>query len=253
CWRPGMATRLKEPAIRRFRSAGNASSPIPGTRSVCPAQQRRPYRESRPHRSQQHQIAFFQLTLLAGGVHGQRDSPRGGIAVAIDVDDHAFGAKAEAIGGGGDNALVGLMRNKSSDVTSLQPIALQKFLAEFRLLTNGKLENRLAILMDVMHFLLDRLVRGRVQASSPRHVEETAAGTVNFMQEIDQTDRVVVSRFEEYAAAAISENDAGSSIGVVNDRRHPIGPNDQHFPMCPGSDELRAGLESVKKCRTGRR
>src|SRR5712692_7337790 len=57
---------------------------------IRPAQQGRADRESCTDGRQQHQITLLEPALLACGFHGQRDGSGCGIAVAVNVDDHAF-------------------------------------------------------------------------------------------------------------------------------------------------------------------
>src|SRR5271155_455653 len=103
---------LKTPSAATRSPRAEAPSPL----SKRPAQQRGANRKSRAHRRQQHQASLLQLALFDRRVHGQRNRAGGGIPVLFDVDDHTLRSQAKAIGGGGDDAQVGLVGNESVNV-----------------------------------------------------------------------------------------------------------------------------------------
>lgn len=88
----GLAGQSLGRAQKTFRNARF----FPGPRSrrhpasALPAKQSRPYREACADACDQHKVAFLQLALFARRLHGQRNRPGGGVAEAIDVDDHLF-------------------------------------------------------------------------------------------------------------------------------------------------------------------
>src|SRR5581483_1478127 len=140
--------------------------------------------ESGTNGRQQHQVAFLQLAFVAGSVHRQRDGSGGGVAVAVDVDDHAFGTKAEAVGGRSDNASVGLMWDEGGNVGAFEAVSLKKLFADLGLLANCNFEDRLPVLVDVVHLLIDGLVRRRIQAAPSGHVKRARSGAIHFVHEI---------------------------------------------------------------------
>ncbi len=73
------------------------------------------------------------------------------------------------------------------------------------------------------------------------------------MQKVDEPDRLVFRRFEQDRTRSIAKDDAGRAIGVVDDRRHHVGADHQHFLVRSGRDELRSSLQRVNKRRTSRR
>ena len=79
------------------------------------------------------------------------------------------------------------MRNECLDVARFQPISLEEFLTQFRLLAYRVLENRLPILMDIVHLLIHSFVRRRMQAAASGHVEGATTRAINLVHEVDQT------------------------------------------------------------------
>ena len=140
--------------------------------SKCPAQQCRPNGEPRSDRREKHQASLLQFAFLDGRMHGQRYRPRRRIAVPIDVDDHAFRTQPQPFGRRIDDAKVGLVWDEDINIGPLQPMPFQQRLTKLRLLAYGKLKNLLSVLVHVVHLLLERFLAGRMQASSPGHVQE---------------------------------------------------------------------------------
>ena len=104
-----------------------------------------------------------------------------------------------------------------------------------------------------MHFLVHGLVGGGIQAAAAGHVKSTAAGAVNFMDEINDAGRIIIAGFQQHCTGAVAKNYASGAVGIVNDGRHDIGTDDQHRLMRAGRNELGAGLKCVNKSRAGRR
>ena len=76
----------------------------------------------------------------------------GGIAVAVNIDDHFFGRKFQPVRGRLDNAQVGLVRNHQVKVVARQAVALQRLDAESGHLPHRKFEYRRAVLVDSASF-----------------------------------------------------------------------------------------------------
>ena len=161
------------------------------------------------------------------------------------------GFMSQSIRGGGDDPAVGLVGNEGIDVTALQSVAGQDLLAEFGLFADGELENRLPVLMDVVHPLVHRFLGGGMEASAAGHVERTTAGTIHFMNEIDHALGVVLGRLQDHRARAVAKYHAGGAIGVVDDRRHYVRSNHHDFFVGSGRDELRPGLQRINECGAG--
>ena len=79
------------------------------------------------------------------------------------------------------------MWNEAIDFARLHAISLQQFLANIRHLSNGKLEDRLPVLLNVMHLLVYGFVRRWMQAASARHVKRTSSRAVDLMYEVDNS------------------------------------------------------------------
>ena len=117
---------------------------------------------------------------------------------------------------------------KASMSRAFQPVAFEQLLAQFGLLADGELEDLLAVLVHVVHSLLDRFLARGVQAASAGHVKELGAGTVDFMDVVDQPHGIIFRGLQNHRARAIAKDHAGGAVGVVDDRRHHVSTNHQH-------------------------
>ena len=97
-----------------------------------------------------------------------------------------LGPHLQAISGRRNDSQVGLMRDECIDIAARQAVSFENLVAEFRHLTNGELEDRAAVLMDVVHFLIDGVMSRRIQAPAAWHVERTSPGAVDLVNEVNQ-------------------------------------------------------------------
>ena len=145
------------------------------------------------------------------------------------------------------------MRNKSIDVASLQPITLQQLLAKLGLLAHRELEDRLPILVDIVHLLLHRVVGGGIQAAAARHVQRAGTGTVNLVDVVDEPKGIVFRRLQNHGTRTVAKNHASRAIRVINNRRHHVGADHHHLLVHAGGHKLGTGLHSVQKRGAGGR
>src|ERR1035438_6926019 len=88
-------------------------------------------------------------------------------------------------------------------------------------------------------------------AYSDRHIEKLAAGTIDFVNEVDQPDGVIFGGFQNRRARTVPEDHAGGAVGVVDDRRHYVGANHEYARVYSAGNELRSHLHGVEKGRAG--
>jgi hypothetical protein len=67
------------------------------------------------------------------------------------------------------------------------------------------------------------------------------------MAKVDQPNLVLFCGLNQDRTGAIAENDASGAVGVVDDRRHRIGADDQDLGVRTRLDQLSAHLQGVKK------
>src|ERR1035438_10343006 len=108
------------------------------------------------------------------------------------------------------------MWNEEIDIGSSHAVAFEDFVAGLGHFSDRKFENSLTILMNVVHFLVDGFVGGRIEAAASRHVERDAARTIHFVEEVDQSERIVFGGLDDHGAGSVTEDDAGGTIGEVD-------------------------------------
>ena len=137
------------------------------------------------------------------------------------------------------------MGNEGIDVAAFQAVASEDFFAKLGLLADGELEHRLAVLMNVVHPLLDRFLGGGMKASAARHVERATARAIHLVDEIDQAFGIIFRGLQDDGAGSIAEDHAGGAVGVVDDRRHHVGSDHHDFLVHAGGNELRSRSASA--------
>src|SRR6201996_6223047 len=85
------------------------------------------------------EVVLLEAAFLDGGVNGERDGAGGGVAVAVDVDDDAVHGQAEALGGGFDDALVGLVGDEAGEVGAEDAVTLEDLFGGLGHLADGEL------------------------------------------------------------------------------------------------------------------
>ena len=119
-------------------------------------------------------------------------------------------------------------------------------------LSHRKLEDRRAVLMNEVLSLVDRLVAGWMQAATSRHTQRGPTAPVDFVSKIDNPEPFVGSWRHDRSAGPIAEQDAGSTILVVDDRGHHVGSDHQGVLMRPGRHHLRGRGQGIGEPRAGR-
>ena len=71
------------------------------------------------------------------------------------------------------------------------------------------------------------------------------------MEEIDHTEFAFFCWLDQYCAGAVAEKDAGGTVGVVEDRGHGVGADDENLGVRAGFDELHACLQCVDEAGAG--
>ena len=95
------------------------------------------------------------------------------------------GGDAEALRGGLDDPLVGLVRHEQIEIGPRDAVAVHQAPTHFLVLAHGEDEHALPVLMDVMQALVDRLVRRGQLGTACRHAQGRAATAIDFVCEVD--------------------------------------------------------------------
>ena len=111
------------------------------------------------------------------------------------------------------------MRDEAIDILARQLVLLQNAVRHLRHLLHRILEDVLSILMNTMHFLVNRLVRRRVQTSPSRHEQVLPAHALDLRHMIDNALFSILRRLEQNRARSIAKNNAHRAVGVIGHRR----------------------------------
>src|SRR5262249_47061255 len=147
--------------------------------SDTPAQQYGSDREPRADRREQYQIPLLEPSRAHGVVERERNRCRRRVAESIDVDDDLVLIDAELFGRRLDDAAVRLVRHEEVEVVRLEPVARENPLRDLLGLSDGELEDGLAVLLHVVKALVDRVVARRLAAAAGRHAQRRTARAVD--------------------------------------------------------------------------
>ena len=154
----------------------------------------------------------------------------------------------EAIGGRGNDALVGLVRNEAAKIRAGHAIALQQLARGLRHLAHGKLVDRLSILVDVVHLLVDGLVASADSGCRrPCRFSETPPDPSISCTKSINADLAFFRGLNQHRAAAIAKQNARSAVGVVGHARIGVGSADQHLRLRAALHQLHARLQRKHK------
>ncbi len=217
---------------------------------IRPSHEARAPGEAAAEGREHEQVAAPELRFPLG--KAERDRRGGGVAVPLDVDHHLLHRDADALGGGGDDAQVGLVRHEKAEVLARQLVALQDLGAHVGHAHDGLFEDALAVLVQVVHPRVERGVGGGVEAAPPGHAEQVGARAVHVLDAVEQAEAVGVG-FEEHRARPVAEEDGRVAVLVVDDARHLVGADDEHAVVLAARDKLRARVEREQKARARRR
>src|SRR5262245_46121365 len=221
--------------------------------SISPPRQHAARSEPRPHGGEQDQVALLQLAVFNRVADGQRYGRGRSVAVLVNVLDDLALVEADLVGGGVDDPQVGLVGDERADVGPGQVVSLQHRPAQLFHLAHGVLEDRLAVLVDVMHLPVHGLARGRVEAAAAGHIQMFSARAVDLMTVIEDAVGLLAfgARLKQNHARAVTEEDERRAVFGVQDAGHHVRADDQDLAMLAALDELRAGGQRVEERRAG--
>ena len=119
-------------------------------------------------------------------------------------------------------------------------------------LRNGGLEDGLAVPHDGVPVVGQGLGRSGVTRTAGLHVELQLAGTVGTQHRIDDAQTLGIG-LQQHGSGTVAEERAGGTVGVVDDRRHLVGADDDDLLGSAGLDELGAGRKREEEARAGGR
>ena len=195
---------------------------------------------------------LLQPSLLDGVLERERNRGGRGVAVLLEIDDDGALVEAEAVGGGLDDAAVGLVRHEEAHVLRLHAVLVEHAARDLLGLADGELEHGGAVLLHVVQALLDGLARGRPEAAAGGHLQGRAAAAVDLVREAQDVRLVVGRRRQHHRAGAVAEQHAGGAVLVVDDARHDVGADDERVVVRAARDHLQADRQREGEARAGR-
>ena len=103
-----------------------------------------------------------------------------------------------------------------------------------------------------MHLLLNRFNGGAgIQASSSRHIQVLAPGSIASKDGVDNAQLAFLSGFKQDCAGSIAEKYAGRAILEIDDGRHHVCTDDNYFLVGSGLNKLGAGRQRVEEAGAG--
>src|SRR6185312_2715623 len=148
-----------------------------------------------------------------------------------------------------DDPLVGLVRDEPGDVICRQVIAFHQLRADIGHPFDGKLEDSLAFLVDVVFLCRHGFVGRGVPGTASFHMQMGAAAAVAPEDAVQYAVPFVI-RFEQDAAGAVAEDDTGGAVAIVHDTAHFVATDDHHLFKAPAFDVHRAGRQRIDETGT---
>ena len=112
--------------------------------------------------------------LLDGLIDRERDRRGRGVAVPIDVDHHLVHRHAGVLGGGLDDANVGLVRHQQIDLVRRQPARVRAWSHASLMRAHGGLEDLAARHPDELRRAVDHRVADRIGGTAAGPVQQVA-------------------------------------------------------------------------------
>ena len=129
------------------------------------------------------------------------------------------------------------------------PCLLQHAQADLLGLPDRELEDRVTVLLHVVHPVVDRLVRGRHAAAAGGHAQGRAAAAIDLVREPDDRRLPFRRRRQHHGPGAVAEQHARRPVGIVDDARHHVGADDQRVVVRAARHHLHADGQRIGEAR----
>ena len=197
---------------------------------------------------------FFSRPSCDAVVERERNRGGRGVAEPLEVDDDLRRVDPEAVGGGGDDPAVGLVRHEQGDVVGGQVVPLHDDAADLLRLAHGELEDGLAVLFHEVQPLLHRLAAWPACRLPPAGMWRNCPP----LPSISWAKSRIASAgsfagADDDGAGAVAEQHARRAVGVVDDARHHVGADDERVVVAAGGDELAGGGQREGEAGAGAR
>ena len=204
--------------------------------------------EAGPERGENNVVTLLELLLIVPKGEGKRAGR--GITVALNVEHHLVHRQIEARSHGFDDAHVGLVGQHPRDAVAVESVALGHEGASVAHVGHREAIDRATLLMELVHLVVDGEIRGRASRTAGLHTEEGHALTVGAEVAVFPTE-VFGGGLNEHGTGAVTEDGAGGAIGVIDDARHLVGADYDHFLVATALNHGRShvhGEEETAAC-----
>src|SRR5262249_49072254 len=190
--------------------------------SISPTHKHSPHCVTRSHRREHHKLTLLKPAVVQRISSRERDRSGCCVSVFVNVFDHSAFIQTKLIGGCANDPQVSLMCDEEIKVVCAVSVALKYCSADLSHFAHCVLENRLTLLVNVVHFLVDRLMRGRVQTAAAGHMKKFTAGAVYFVKIVEYPQLLIVTRLKQHRSGRIAKKHARRTIVKIGDGGHYV-------------------------------
>ena len=183
-------------------------------------------------------------------VHGDRDRGGRGVSHLLDVHEHLFGGKPQALAQGGEDPGVRLMADHDAQVRRCDAGLVQQRPGSVRHGGDGRLEHRLPVQHpEEVPPSLDGLDGRRLRAAARRDGEQFSLTSVKGQEGIDHAG--LLGRLQQGGPRPVAEEHARRPVGEVQHAGEHLRPNDEHPVGGPRLHLGRPNREGVGESSAG--
>ena len=151
--------------------------------------------------------------------------------MSVDRDHHPFHGQVQLACGGGDDPVVGLVRNQPVDLVPVHLVGLEGLVHDPPQGVHRHPEDFVALHLD----------EGTVHLR--RHLQQVVVAPVRM--QVGRQDAGFVARLEHYGARSVAEQHAGAAVAPVDDAGQHFGADNQDGASASGRDEPPGDVQPV--------
>src|SRR3569623_1958193 len=191
-------------------------------------------------RLEQHGVAALDAAVAYRDVESERDRRRRGVAVFGHRHHHPRHRQIHFLGGGFDDAVVGLVRLQPVDLRLQHIVGAQGLVDQSAQGIDRHFEYFAPFHVNEGLAGEQLIVAARYTG---RHGQQTLVTAVGV--DVGGEDAGLVARGQHHRAGAVAEQHAGAAVGPVEDARQGLRPAPQHVARAAGADDFVGVIERV--------